>query len=70
MPVRRPSSATFGGTKLDQLLITSATVGFTSEDYAKSPLAGGLFRTDAGCTGQRANMFALSSDVLARIRGS
>jgi sugar lactone lactonase YvrE len=60
MPVRRPSSATFGGSGLDQLLITSATVGFTSEDYASSPLAGGLFRMSAGSIGQRANLFATS----------
>jgi sugar lactone lactonase YvrE len=67
MPVRRPSSATFGGPALDQLLITSATVGFTSEDYARSPLAGGLFQTSAGCIGQRANLFALSDETLARV---
>lgn len=70
MPVRRPSSATFGGPGLDQLLITSATVGFTSEDYAESPLAGGLFRTSAGCIGQRANLFALSDETLARVSGT
>jgi sugar lactone lactonase YvrE len=69
MPVRRPSSATFGGPALDQLFITSATVGFTSADYALSPLAGGLFQMPAGCTGQRANLFALSGETLARVEG-
>lgn len=67
MPVRRPSSATFGGAALDQLLITSATVGFTNGDYAKSPLAGGLFQAPAGCFGQRANLFDLSDETLARV---
>lgn len=67
MPVRRPSSATFAGPGLDELLITSATVGFTSEDYARSPLAGGLFKTAAGCVGQRANLFALSGETLAQV---
>lgn len=66
MPVRRPSSATFGGSDLDRLLITSATVGFSSRDYAGSPLAGGLFQMPAGCIGQKANLFSLSSEVLAR----
>lgn len=69
MPVRRPSSATFGGPGLDQLLITSATVGFTNEDYARSPLAGGLFKTAAGCVGQRATLFALSDETLAGAAG-
>lgn len=66
MPVRRPSSATFGGHSLDQLLITSATVGFLSADYAESPLAGGLFQMAAGCTGKRANLFVISNETLAR----
>lgn len=70
MPVRRPSSATFGGPGLDQLLITSATVGFTSADYARSPLAGGLFRTAAGCVGQRANLFRLSRETLSRFQSN
>lgn len=66
MPVRRPSSATFGGPALDQLLITSATVGFTSDDFALSPQAGGLFRMNAGRVGQRANLFALSSSAVSQ----
>lgn len=70
MPVRRPSSATFGGPALDELLITSATVGFSSADYATSPLAGGLFRMKAGCTGQRTNLFALSDETLARVQNN
>lgn len=63
MPVRRPSSATFGGDGLDQLIVTSATVGFSSLDYAASPQAGGLFRMPAGCRGQRANLFALPASL-------
>lgn len=59
MPVRRPSSATFCGEGLDRLAITSATVNFTSADYAKSPKAGGLFVMFAGCRGQNPNLFAL-----------
>ena len=59
MPVRRPSSATFGGEGLDQLIVTSATVDFSSFDYAASPQAGGLFCMPVGRRGQRANLFAL-----------
>jgi sugar lactone lactonase YvrE len=70
MSVRRPSSATFGGPALDQLFITSATVGFTSADYARSPLAGGLFQMPAGCTGQRANLFALTEATLMKVAAS
>lgn len=57
MPVRRPSSVTFGGDDLDQLLITSATVGFASADYRQSPVAGGLFRQSTNATGKRENLF-------------
>ncbi|WP_051332612.1 SMP-30/gluconolactonase/LRE family protein [Cucumibacter marinus] len=63
MPVRRPSSATFCGESLDQLAITSATVGFTSQDYIKSPRAGGLFLAPAGCSGQRPNLFGVKTDA-------
>lgn len=70
MPIRRPSSTTFGGPRMDQLLITSATVDFSSEDYMGSPLAGGLFQMAAGCVGQRANLFALSDETLARVTGN
>ncbi|MCC0022839.1 MAG: SMP-30/gluconolactonase/LRE family protein [Hyphomicrobiaceae bacterium] len=60
MPVRRPSSVTFGGENLDQMLITSATVDFTSADYLKSPQAGGLFAMRCGVTGKRENLFGLN----------
>jgi sugar lactone lactonase YvrE len=61
MPVRRPSSATFCGENMDQLAITSATVGFSSRDYIKSPQAGGLFIMQTGCAGQRPNLFGVRS---------
>jgi len=41
--VRRPSSASFFGAGLDRIVITSATVDFTSADYCESPDAGSLF---------------------------
>jgi sugar lactone lactonase YvrE len=62
MPVRRPSSATFCGERLDQLIITSATVGFTSEDFIKSPQAGGLFTASVENIGRQPNIFGQSAD--------
>lgn len=60
MPVRRPSSATFFGDRLDQIAVTSATVDFTSEDFRMSPLAGALLEMPApGMTGRAENRFAL-----------
>lgn len=66
MPVRRPSSVTFGGEKLDQMFITSATVDFTSADYIKSPQAGGLFKLVSGATGKRENLFGVANGTSPR----
>jgi sugar lactone lactonase YvrE len=58
MPVRRPSSASFFGPVLDQMVVTSATVDFTSCDYRQSPDAGSLFAMPTpGITGQPENLF-------------
>lgn len=59
MPVRRPSSAAFFGENLDQLVITSATVDFVTNDYLKSPDAGSLFSMRTDTTGTQENFFAL-----------
>lgn len=57
MPVRRPSAVAFGGEQMDQLLVTSATVGFSSKDFAQSPQAGGLFCVSVDATGKPENVF-------------
>lgn len=66
MPVRRPSSMTFGAPQLDRLLITSATTGFESDDYRDSPLAGGLFSVRVNTTGRRAHLFGTSQSQLGK----
>jgi sugar lactone lactonase YvrE len=51
MPVQRATSCTFGGSKLDQLYVTSASVDLTPAEHARGPLAGALFIIDSGVTG-------------------
>lgn len=43
VPASRVTSCTFGGENLEDLYITSASVGITAEELAIEPLAGGLF---------------------------
>jgi sugar lactone lactonase YvrE len=43
LPVPRPTSCAFGGTDMQTLFITSATIDLSPEDMAKSPQSGGLF---------------------------
>ncbi|MBF0454128.1 MAG: SMP-30/gluconolactonase/LRE family protein [Magnetococcales bacterium] len=50
LPVRRPTSCTFGGKNLDQLLVTSPRQSFHGAGQ-NSPLDGGLFRIDVGIQG-------------------
>jgi len=49
MPVQRPTSCCFGGANLDQLYVTSASLGIEEDSRAMQPSAGGLFllQTDA-----------------------
>lgn len=65
MPVRRPSSLAFAGAALDEVVVTSATVDFVSEDYRRSPEAGGLFRFRPGVHGQAPNHVALHRERAA-----
>lgn len=43
MPVPRPTSCCFGGTNLDTLYVTSASVRLNEEALASAPLSGSLF---------------------------
>jgi D-xylonolactonase len=58
LPVQRPTSCTFGGAKLDQLFVTSATVGLDDAALAAQPLAGGLFMVEPGVSGVAVPPFA------------
>ena len=43
LPVKKPTSLTFGGKELDTLFITSMTFGLTDEEIKEQPLSGKLF---------------------------
>lgn len=58
VPVLRPTSCTFGGRDLDELYITSASVGLTPEQRARFPLSGDLFRLKTGIRGLGQYLFA------------
>jgi sugar lactone lactonase YvrE len=51
LPVARPTSCAFGGSNLDRLFVTSASIGLSVEDKASQPQAGGLFLLEPGVRG-------------------
>ena len=51
VPVSRPTSCAFGGPQLDQLFITSASIGLDATQLAAEPQAGGLFVASPGVSG-------------------
>lgn len=50
-PARKVTSCTFGGSKLDVLVVTSACVGMSEQELVAEPLAGAVFACDVGSTG-------------------
>ena len=58
LPVSIPTACTFGGANLDQLLITTASIGLSPEQQAAEPLAGALFLADVGIQGWAPHEFA------------
>ena len=44
VPVPRPTSCIFGGSALDELYITTASIGLTAEERSTYPYSGDLFR--------------------------
>lgn len=58
VPAPLVTSCTFGGEQLDELYITTARAGMSQEELQRWPLAGGLFRVNAGVKGVQANRFA------------
>jgi sugar lactone lactonase YvrE len=57
LPVRQPTSCTFGGPDLRTLFVTSASMGL-DEAHNENGLAGALFAVDVGVAGIRAARFA------------
>jgi sugar lactone lactonase YvrE len=51
LPVTKPTSCTFGGPDLDELFITSASEGLSTEERDSQPLAGAIFRLRPGVRG-------------------
>jgi sugar lactone lactonase YvrE len=58
IPATRVTSCAFGGPKLDQLYVTSATTGMDAATLTRYPHAGGLFRVDPGIQGLPSAEFA------------
>jgi L-arabinonolactonase len=58
MPVRRPTSLTFGGPDLTTLFVTSGTMRMTEAELAAEPLAGNLFALETEVKGLPEPRFA------------
>ena len=55
LPVSRVTSAAFGGDKLDQLYITTASYQLTNDEFLREPLAGSLFVLETDTHGRPEN---------------
>ena len=58
MPVSRVTSCAFGGERLDELYITTASFALSPEERQRQPLAGDLFRLKTDTTGLPEPLFA------------
>ena len=58
LPCTQVTSCCFGGAGLDELYITTSSLGLSEADRAAQPLAGALFRYRPGVTGPAAVAFA------------
>lgn len=58
LPVKTPTSCTFGGPGLGTLYVTTQRKRMTAQDLLKWPDAGGLFAVNAGVRGLPENRFA------------
>ena len=57
VPAARVTKPAFGGPELDRLYITTAALGLSPRERDRQPMAGGLFRCDAGVAGRPAHRF-------------
>ena len=51
LPVQRPTCPAFGGTGLDVLYVTSASIRLSDAERARQPWAGGILALDPGVRG-------------------
>jgi len=56
-PVANPTACTFGGRDRDELYVTSARLGLTTDQLAQQPMAGDLFRVRLNVQGQEEALF-------------
>ncbi len=57
MPIQRPTSLCFGGSNLDELFVTSASVNLSPDELSRQPDAGGLFHIEIGFKGMAPTLF-------------
>jgi sugar lactone lactonase YvrE len=57
VPAARVTSCVFGGSRLDELYITTAREGLSDAELAGQPLAGGIFRYSPGVRGMPSYSF-------------
>lgn len=62
LPVQRPTSCTFGGPKLSQLFITTASVGLSESEIQQSFYSGDLFCVETQTTGLPNHRFGVTND--------
>src|SRR5262249_25511035 len=60
LPVQRPTSLAFGGPRLDQLYVTTASVGLSQAEIQCGFHAGDLFRVSAAVPGLPTRRFDVS----------
>lgn len=60
MPVQRPTSLTFGGKDMNELYVTSASVGLSQAEVQRGFYAGDLFRIPTEARGIAEHSFALA----------
>jgi sugar lactone lactonase YvrE len=56
-PVANPTACAFGGRNLDELYVTTARLGMSSQEIAQQPQAGDLFRVRLTIQGQKEGLF-------------
>ena len=62
VPAVNVTSCAFGGKDLDELYITTSSLGMTDEDVAKYPLAGSVFKVKPGVKGVKSSFFGASKN--------
>lgn len=57
VPAKNVTSCAFGGKDLDELYITTSSLGMTKEEIEKYPLAGSIFKVRPGVKGVKSTFF-------------